>query len=417
VLLTHLLNVALLFRLVHRLSNSAHAASLAAALWGVCPVHAGTLGWYSVYGQVLATTFLLILLNHAAPVATENRRLPRSALITWPALLLAASTSFGIGIGITLVAPLVLYLILPRSSQRTRICLALAALALAMPLLYRGALALYDWAFGPTIEGLVAAIGLEHRALSWQQAKMMGLMFSYGLTSLVLGFFIQVGRFPETAAWITVPVFLALLSIVFVGSKASTRRTLLAFLALAGGCYFIIAQGRSHFFRGDLLIGASQLRYQYAASLPIAVLVGILAARCCRLLRLNSFVRWTLLIAWTALLIGSYRLAPPALEVSTNQERETRAVLSTVRSQVAAAPPGSAVYIENQPFRSVGPMLQDPRSGFPGWAGVYTIFFPTNVVDSRRVYFVVRDSATLEMGRKGRRTAGLLVSTSQSSTH
>jgi hypothetical protein len=37
-------------------------AVLAAAVWGINPINEGALGWYAVYGQVLATTCILIIL-------------------------------------------------------------------------------------------------------------------------------------------------------------------------------------------------------------------------------------------------------------------------------------------------------------------------------------------------------------------
>src|SRR5262245_13102587 len=59
VLCTHLLNVGLLFLAARALTGSALLACAAATAWGGAPLHQGTLGWYSVYGQVVSATALL----------------------------------------------------------------------------------------------------------------------------------------------------------------------------------------------------------------------------------------------------------------------------------------------------------------------------------------------------------------------
>jgi len=57
----------------------------------------------------------------------------------------------------------------------------------------------------------------------------------------------------------------------------------------------------------------------------------------------------------------------------------------------------------------MGPFITPHLELFPGWAGVFTLFFPSNVVDGRRVDFVVADPTVIEAHRSGKRTAGLLV--------
>src|SRR5262245_4563916 len=121
VLATHLLNVYLLFRVIDFLTESRHLAAFGAMLWGTCPFHAGTLGWYSVYGQVVAAAALLLLLRQSARLVHDGAMPPRSALVWWPLALLLASTSFGVGIGITFAAPAAFFLLLPASRRRTQL--------------------------------------------------------------------------------------------------------------------------------------------------------------------------------------------------------------------------------------------------------------------------------------------------------
>src|SRR5437867_4382371 len=66
VLLTHALNVALLFRVIRLLTRSPALACFGATLWGSAAVNEGSLGWYAVYGHVLAGTGLLLVLDGIA---------------------------------------------------------------------------------------------------------------------------------------------------------------------------------------------------------------------------------------------------------------------------------------------------------------------------------------------------------------
>ena len=418
VLFTHLLNVFLLFRLTERLTNDAVAAAFAATLWGVCPVHTGTLGWYSVYGQVLVATILLVILNQAARAATGDAALSRRTIVTWPLLLLAASTSFGIGIGATLVAPAVLFLLLPPSRQQQRACIALCITAVVVPLLYRLILWFDEAYFGPSGEAFVAAVMFERGATaSWHQLLMVGYLAGYGLSSLLFGFFASVGKFYEPATWVASATFVLAAVIAAVRGNRATLRQLLAFTLLSFGCYAIIAVGRSQFFEADkIAAGSAQARYHYVASLPFAVMLGIIAAQGCRSLGLRSGAQLRLLAGWLLVLGVSYRLAAPFIDLFPNARNETLLVLANIRRQVAAVPAGDVVYIPNQPFRAIGTLYVLNQVAFPGWAAVFCIYSPSNVLYDRRVFFVVKDPLVAAVAKKGRRTADLIVHEDQVSS-
>ncbi len=76
---------------------------------------------------------------------------------------------------------------------------------------------------------------------------------------------------------------------------------------------------------------------------------------------------------------------------------------------IRATPPGQDVYITNQMFHGVGPMMMRNPRMFPGWAAAFTIFFPSNVVEGRRVFFTESDPEVVEAMRNGKRTATLIV--------
>ena len=83
-----------------------------AALWGIAPANAGTLGWYSVYGQVLAATLLLIVLVQLAGHARAGPVRGRTAAL-WALLSVVASTSFGTGLAAAFLLPAVVRVLRP----------------------------------------------------------------------------------------------------------------------------------------------------------------------------------------------------------------------------------------------------------------------------------------------------------------
>src|SRR5262245_2705527 len=136
VLLTHLVNVALLQEVVLRLGAAPRAATAGAALWGTAPVLEGSLGWFSAYGHVLAATALLGVLASAARVASGQTRASPLRLAVWYVALLVGATCYGTGIAVALAFPVVTFLLLPPGRERRRSCAVLASLWIVVTLLY-----------------------------------------------------------------------------------------------------------------------------------------------------------------------------------------------------------------------------------------------------------------------------------------
>ena len=108
-----------------------------------------------------------------------------------------------------------------------------------------------------------------------------------------------------------------------------------------------------------------------------------------------------------ALLIGQLRWGAPIVHYDWARQ-ETETTVAAIRTAIDSAAPGADVYIENRPFAAIGGMLQRRLDLFPGWAGVFVIFFPENVVDGRRVRFISAPEVVAAT-HHGVRTATLLV--------
>jgi hypothetical protein len=199
--------------------------------------------------------------------------------------------------------------------------------------------------------------------------------------------------------------------ITLIGADARVRRVLLACAVLIGGCYGIIAQGRAPFFQPEHLdAAAAQARYHYVATVPFAVMLGTIMAQLFSWLRLRSGAHVLLLIAWLSVAGWSYGRSAPFIDPFVNSRKETLIVLNTVLKKVGQAWRTRDVFIRNSPFRAIGMLFVLNRIGFPGWAAIYTIFFPTNEIVGKHVYFVDPDPAVVRQAKKGRRTADLIIS-------
>lgn len=408
VLLSHGANVWLLFQVIRRCTASDRLAAFGAALWGTCPLHAGTLDWYSVYGQVVVAMVLLVILERATarpPSASRGR------LVVWPVLLLAACTSFGVGLGVALVAPIVVALLLPASARRASTVAVLALVAVAVPFLYRQMLALYEQLAGPSGEVTTTTIllGLAQTPSFWPTIlTMLAGLAAYGLTGLSAGFAFRGGPPPDALVRpVAVVATVAVLWVLARGSR-DTRRYLIAMLVLVAGTYGMVAMGRAVFFAGDALhIGMSQPRYHYVGTIPLAIILGIVLAHLGARLPAGG-VGPLLLGSWALATLGLRAASAPFIDTHAEARVETERVVTAIRAEVAATPPGATVRIPYQQFLGTGPLIAGNPMAFPGWAALFTIVFPSNSVDGRPVFFVASPEVVAATA-EGRRTAGLLV--------
>jgi len=408
VLATHLLNVVLLQRALLHWTDSPPLAALGAIMWGTCPVQTGALEWYSVYGQVVVGTILLVILNTASRLWQSGETPGRSVIVVWPLLLVVASTCFGVGIGLTIVAPVAFFLLLPRSPRRWQVCLALLVLALAVPYGYRALMEEYDQVAGNVRAMFGLSMKLAGLGYPQQILLMLGDLLSYGIAAIVLGFAAVPSQFPTWGP--------ALFTVLFAGAFLATlglapgrvRRVALGLLLLAVACYAMIALGRALYAK-SVAEAAARTRYHYVATIPLVALLCLMINQLTARVRRRAGLHGLMLLTWMGGSLWFYAQAEPFIDLHASARSETAEVLENFRQTIASAAPGQEVRIRNRPFRSIGLLLLNPGMGFPGSAGIYTIFFPANVVDGRPVRFVVSDPAIVDAAASGRRTRDLFV--------
>jgi hypothetical protein len=414
ILLTHLLNVWLFFRLARRLTGSALGACLGAVLWGTSPLCPGTLGWYSVYGQVLVATILLFVVERVASLAEGEGWVPTRVALGWYTLMLAAATSFGTGIGVALVFPLVVVLLLPSVLRQRGVCLGLGSLVVAVPLGYYGFQRIYYHFTGPPpmSEAVIAGVALSSYppilAMFWH-------LTAVAETGVVQGFFFVPGDYPGTASHIVVPLFFVSLVATLLFAGAATRRRIAAMIALTVGIYALIAMGRSNLYVLFKLApheSARLARYHYVGIIPVTLLLCIMLAAAAQGGRWRSRLPAAVLVGWLSVMGWAFLRWPPNIDARPAIRRWVDLSLHQIATKIQTQPPGNDVYLENAeaPGYVLGPVLHEVE--FPGLAGLFVLAYPSNVVDERRVHFIERHPVVLDMSRdpaSNHRLAGLLV--------
>ncbi|MDX2170114.1 MAG: MBOAT family O-acyltransferase [Deltaproteobacteria bacterium] len=400
-LVTHLVNVWLVFRIVERIGGNGLAAFVAAALWGMAPANEGTLGWYAVYGQVMAATAALWVLAELAACA---RGVPprRGAAGWWLVAMLIGGTSFGVGLGFAAAMPAAAWLLLPAGRLRRQALLGLGLAPLLLGITY---VTLQDWYaahYGTAPEAAMLISGLGY---VWPQLRYFVALLQFGIGQLALGPAgirrLAIG----SAATVAFGAVVAVTLLALWRGRGAALRGVLA-LALPGmAAYATIAAGRGMFAKPMQLAMMSAVpRYHYAAAALFAAALGVALAHATRgAFRSRRASGLAALLLGLGLAAAHQRWATPIQHFPASRT-ETARVLEVMRQAIDASPAGAPVLIRNQAFLPVG-MLVSKDGRFPGWLGVYCLYFPDALDPDRRVFFVDPDPVTRRIA-DGRCSAG-----------
>jgi hypothetical protein len=400
VLAAHALNVWLLFRVLRNLGVSRALACLAATLWGTLPMHAGTLDWYNVYGRVLATSALLLVLDGLTRLTASRTPLhPRTAALWW-VLLVLGSMCCGFGIGVACAFPAALFLLLPAAwdHRGTRHAfLALPVVVLATYFACRRLASLL--APLPFDEALLMAVLLTDLR---PVAEMLGHLFGFSMASSLLGTY-GPAVYPSIAAVAAAGLFALAVGVAFWRAAPAARRHMAAFAALGGGIYAVVAIGRANAAVGFLLMSPARIatapRYHYVGTVAMVALLCLALREIGHIGWLGRLPRGGLVLVAGGLLAAGFLRHGVRIEDHRACAEYVANTLASITRDTTGHPPGSTVYLENgsTPVFVLGGALQ--QAVFPGRAAVYLAFGPSDRLRDPRIRFIERDPAIVEMHR------------------
>lgn len=383
-LLTHLLNVWLLFGIVRKATGSPALAALGGTLWGTCQVISDSIGWFSVYGQVLCTTFLLLLTDRVVARQVERGAVDGRTALKWGSLVLLAATCFGGGIALAVAFP-VLVLILFDRKQLDRGALAIVlATPVVVILLYYGWHVVYDlYEPLPLDERLVQSRVLRAPGPALQ---MFGYLLAVSTTSLLRGYAFTAFGYPTVEWWIVISYWSVLWS-AFVISGAEGRRRLIALALMGFAIYGAIALGRAgvyRFFGVKMLEAARTLRYHYAGSFPVALVFVLGLGELCR-----GRPRWLPEAALGLWVLGNgyfYSRNDWTLNTHDDCRAYVGNAIREIDARLDAAPEGD-VYLPNEELPRYCTVFMG-YDAIPGSAAIYLLFHPEESLRGRYPRFV-----------------------------
>ena len=414
VLLTHLANVALLFAVARRLTGSVPLACFGAALWGIAPANAGTLGWYSVYGQVLAATLLLIVLAQLAGHARAGPVRGRTAAL-WALLSVVASTCFGTGLAAAVLLPAVVWVLRPAVTLERSAWGWVLAVPPIIGVLYlvqqRYFLATYVGSASMQRFMQPYLIFVRPEGLS-AIASMLGSLVSYGTASLLAGAAVAPLPYPGPLATAATVAFAAVVAASWSNADALARRWMVALGLLVIVVYGLIAVARATFYTAigfTMAHAATEGRYHYVPMMLLALILCLaldavpIAARARR-----AGARGVLPVLLALMALAAWSTAK-RIDLHADARDATRQLVESIRAEAIRKPPGGVALIANRNFPPAGIFPMPDGTPFPGWVAVFEMAFPGDTVEGRRVFFVTSQPGLLEAARRGGRIAHLLI--------
>jgi len=238
--------------------------------------------------------------------------------------------------------------------------------------------------------------------------RMLFHLVGFGISSLMLGIPYPHFRYPGLSASLAVGLFAGGTTLAWVLSRGAGRRFLVAFALLAMANYGAIAAVRAVLYPliAVPLEGAAAVpRYHYLGALWLCVMLCVALGRLPVWSGFRRLPGGALLTIWIGYAALAARAHSQSIDQHLEARRETERVLSAIRAEIAATPPGQPVFITNRSFQPAGFFPMPDGSPFPGWVAVFEIFFPENTVEGRKVFFVPDGPALRTVARTGRITS------------
>lgn len=421
-LLAHLCSVRFIFLISSRMTNRVNLSAFFALLWGMCPFARGSLGWMSVHGQVYATAAILWVLLDILRRSQNDSPFTYIVLARHCFFLLVAATSFGTGFATTVVFFLAIALWNPNPNQRSRLLFTFGSFSLVVVMLY-----FYTMLSQVNFGGGTENVGPGKVDLLIESVKDLPSTVSAFFELLVIGssgliwgpLLIGEIRQVSTESLLSVSIFMAL---VFTGpliivanfyANARQRMLLCSLFVLTCAGYATISVARQQLLQNysfNVSLGVAA-RYHYISTALMSIMfclsVSIIADRYS--LALMGRPR-TLLAVWITLALVPYIYAVQRgnSAIHRNEIVQYDKAKAEIKKALELQADDDHIYIDNKVFAT---LLRGLDKRFPGYAGVFIVNYPENVVNGRQVFFLEQSKMIVDMAKaqKGTRVSLLLI--------
>ena len=306
--------------------------------------------------------------------------------------MLLASLCFGVGIGMALVFPAVLFLLRPDAWTPRQVRVPSLVLPVVTVALYFGLRHLYA-SIAPMTVGEALQLAVARASLGGVP-RVLAELLGFSVAASVRGFAMAPDTYPDAASMATVAGFAGGVALALAYGEPDVRRAISAMLVLALGIYGVIAVGRASYyvlFHVAPATLAAWPRFHYAGTIPIVVLLCLVAEQAARFSHRAVAVRAFALAAAT--IVGVVGFARSGFQIDDHRAVRTyvATALAQIRAAVAAQPPGTTVYLDNGDLPLTLRSLTINQEMLPGRAALFVLVAPSGVLDGRRVRFVEPD--------------------------
>jgi hypothetical protein len=417
VLLTHLGSAYILYKIIYLLTNKPQIAAVGMMIWGICPVNYATLAWYSAYGQILVGFFFLLFLYDLLRMEKGKILFSMKIVIRWSIYLFLMAASYGTGLAIACLSPIVIVIILWKNNQKWKIAAAMLPVIALILLLFIFKDSIYYYFSGEVSNTKPVALGvaLSNYKIILEMFIRMCAYSIYCMAAFPMLFLSSTKKF-STTAFISIPVII-LFIVLFFRSKEYRRHYAvlsLIFLGLIG----LTAYGRAPILNAfGLTMAAAAItpRYYYVIFIMVVLILSLMADEL-----FNSFPKMAKVIVPFVFIVIALSIYPSIdlakrIDIYNSSVKVRKIYYNTItdiEKTIRAYPEGSFVLIDNKMNDPIIPTLFPSDTDFPGKAAIFSIKYPNNTVEGRRVYFVEKDCrvADKNIEKKKWRISSLIVS-------
>ncbi len=417
VLLTHMSSAYLLYKIIHLVTDKPSLAAAGMMIWGICPVNNGALGWYAVYGHVLVGFFFLLCLYDLLRIEKEKILFSMSLVIRWSIYFFLMATSFGNGLALVCLSPMAIAIILWKNDQKWKMAASMLPVIAVILLLFifKNSLYYYFSEEIHTIKTVDASVALSHYKIIFEWFIRMCTYSIYCLAAFPMLFFFSTTEYPAAAIFISIPVVI-LFIVLFLRTKEYRRHYAalsLFFLGLTG----LTAYGRAplyQIFNVPISMASLTPRYFYVVLMIVVIMLTLMADELLDIFpKIKKIVIPVVFIVIGISIYPSINLAQKINlpNIKVHEKKLYFDTITDIEKTIRAYPEGSFVFIENK-MNDHFFIIRSSDTDFPGKAAVFSIQYPNNTVEGRRVYFVEKDCrvADKNIKKKRWRISSLMVS-------
>lgn len=423
VLLTHIGIAYILYKIILLLTDKPSLAAAGSMIWGIHPGNTVTLAYFPAYGQALTGLFFLLFLYDLLKIERGDFSFSKKTAVRWSIYALLMATSYGTGLAIACLSPLAILIILWGNDKKWKIAASMLPVIAVILVLFIFKDSIYHYFSGEVSHTtpLALDVAFSNYKLILEMFIRMCAFGIYAMAAfpvLILTYTPSwTPQYPVIAFFISIFVAILFLAAFFRSRNHKRHYFVLSLIFL--GLIGLHAYGRAvllHKFGIPPGPGSMTFRYYYVVFIPIVLILSLMVKEL--LASYPKISKVVVAFVFTAIIISIYpgmnlsKVIDPLQNYLPSKERKIYyETIAEIEKTIRTYPADSLIFIDNG-MKNPITIFSRKSNIFPGKAAVFSIRYPHNTVEGRRVYFVENDCsvAQVNLAKKNWRISSLIVS-------